>query len=633
MCAFGRFAAHPGSKDCALCPNGIGKEPTLPRVTLSQPPFADLADYGIAASGTYNDDLATSAVNHDASSDCKTCPSGTKSTVSRFSCESCSAGERVSADSTTCVSCEKGRFAPIALTGSCLNCSLGYFSDSVGSSSCTACDAGKIAASVGSTACSMCANGSYTSSSGSYRCEECEEGFFQPAQGATTCLKCSTDGGGVGYDSSDGAISCDLCTDGYFSHGNECHECPEAAACPAGTSLASIELDEGYWRSSISSLVISPCPGLSAACKGGQAMNGSVNSYCTEYGFGPFCSLCKQKYYRTVATEQCGACPNQERFFERLPIQTYVAGGIVILLLMGFLTHMCRKGFTKDMKSMDEMQGLYDHVKSKFKIAATTMQIISQFPTNFDINFPTPLPEFVESLNILNVDLFTMIPTACLYDQRKNNYYRQLFITTAVPIAILVLMMIYFIFNNCCVAKTQKQRQKLRVDCMTAALIFSFTIFVSTSSCVLRYFAIDRLDDGSCFLRFASHCRIRFPALSSFLGRATLPSRYDYGTRCDRNLYDTWRIYAILMIAAWPIGVPLSYFVLLFRSRKDIDPIIDPACGTRGRMQKGMEGVLTAIAIRDQNEDVHHLHFICASYVSCLSIPLGTPFLYLLLIV
>ena len=50
--------------------------------------------------------------------------------------------------------------------------------------------------------------------------------------------------------------------------------------------------------------------------------------------------------------------------------------------------------------------------------------------------------------------------------------------------------------------------------------------------------------------------------------------RHDYSVRCEGWTYACYRAYATLMIFVWPFGVPLAYFVLLYRRRHDIDPAV-----------------------------------------------------------
>lgn len=216
--------------------------------------------------------------------------------------------------------------------------------------------------------------------------------------------------------------------------------------------------------------------------------------------------------------------------------------------------------------------------------------------SQFEVAFPKFIQKAADALGILNVDLFSVIPTLCMVAQRKNLYYRTLLTYTLLPIGVCFLILGIYGHKRR-FAASDKARLRLKIDYMTIVLVFSFTIFVAVSSCIFGFFAYDYLDDGSCYLR------------------------RDYGTRCDSHMYEYYSIFATIMILVFPVGIPAVYLVLLWRARDDIDPIIDEATGERGRMDDSIESVERAIAIRNHKQDSHHLHFICASYVGSPSRP------------
>jgi predicted outer membrane repeat protein len=83
----------------------------------------------------------------------------------------------------------------------------------------------------------------------------------------------------------------ECCGTGYYNDGVSCHVCNTLYGCDTvGTTVASLHLLEGHWRSSISTLTIVECY-RKAACKGGVALLSS-EEYCSPGYAGPCkCSI------------------------------------------------------------------------------------------------------------------------------------------------------------------------------------------------------------------------------------------------------------------------------------------------------------------------------------------------------
>lgn len=70
-----------------------------------------------------------------------------------------------------------------------------------------------------------------------------------------------------------------------------------------------------------------------------------------------------------------------------------------------------------------------------------------------------------------------------------------------------------------------------------------------------------------------------YPGVSSFLFRMFNCQQFDDGSRwltedpsisCDTNLFHYMRLYCILMVFIFPIGLPLLYLIVIFRHRGQI---------------------------------------------------------------
>ena len=128
------------------------------------------------------------------------------------------------------------------------------------------CDAGTQAIDGGDT-CDACGLGKATGPVAGSACVACEAGKYADSLGSIECDKCSTLVHGDGYTSVGGASSCALCQKGYYMHPNGptsaggCRSCPpQGAVCEEGTTLATLVIEEGFYRASYDAETVYPCP-------------------------------------------------------------------------------------------------------------------------------------------------------------------------------------------------------------------------------------------------------------------------------------------------------------------------------------------------------------------------------------
>ncbi|CAN0442772.1 unnamed protein product, partial [Scytosiphon promiscuus] len=97
-------------------------------------------------------------------------------------------------------------------------------------------------------------------------------------------------------------------------------------------------------------------------------------------------------------------------------------------------------------------------------------------------------------------------------------------------------------------------REKIRNKHVSAVIFVLFLVYSSTSSTVFQAFACDSLDDGHLYLRA------------------------DYRILCTDPKHRAFQLYAVFMIAVYPVGIPLLFAVLLDRY---CDVLSDPAADKR----------------------------------------------------
>ena len=89
---------------------------------------------------------------------------------------------------------------------------------------------------------------------------------------------------------------------------------------------------------------------------------------------------------------------------------------------------------------------------------------------------------------------------------------------------------------------------------------------------------------------FSFACRFFDGDYGSFL-------KVDYSIDCDSEGHKFYEAYAGLMILIYPVGIPLMYFILLYRRRDELDPGQERFTHELGSEEAGMK---KAIAERER---------------------------------
>uniref|UniRef100_A0A7S2HIT6 Uncharacterized protein n=1 Tax=Octactis speculum TaxID=3111310 RepID=A0A7S2HIT6_9STRA len=156
---------------------------------------------------------------------------------------------------------------------------------------------------------------------------------------------------------------------------------------------------------------------------------------------------------------------------------------------------------------------------------------------------------------------------------------------------VIFLQFLYFKVKRRCLDNSE-QIQQLHTSMGFWFLVFTYTIFQSTSSIIFDIFSFDNLGtDNECYLTS------------------------DYTTRCNTARWRLWVIYAACCVLVYPIGIPFMYFTLLWRNRHIIDPSLDET-GARARMGDnfGKSRVAQALEIRNADRKIQYLAFLFESF-------------------
>lgn len=154
--------------------------------------------------------------------------------------------------------------------------------------------------------------------------------------------------------------------------------------------------------------------------------------------------------------------------------------------------------------------------------------------------YPEVYADFVFKLTPINLDIGFMLSYSCLV---TVDFFDRLLIATVMPpLVLLALVGSYYVGKkrngNSEVAINVVKRRHL-----SAALFLAFWVYSSVSYTIFQTFACDDLDDGKAYLRA------------------------DYSLQCSTTLHKTFKVYAWVMVALYPVGILAVFAWCLARNR------------------------------------------------------------------
>ena len=161
----------------------------------------------------------------------------------------------------------------------------------------------------------------------------------------------------------------------------------------------------------------------------------------------------------------------------------------------------------------------------------------------------------------------------------KSNFIQEMVVMTLAPIFVLLLILVIDQVYEVC---QPEKKHEIRSHFSHVVLIFSFIIFPSVSTKIFQTFSCDTLDNRESFMRV------------------------DYSVDCNSVEYDFAQTWAVIMILFYPLGIPLSYFCILFGNRKSLNPSSKVKEDEEGREERNQLAIkiqerMTEIFEEDEN--------------------------------
>ncbi|KAH8060193.1 hypothetical protein JL722_5155 [Aureococcus anophagefferens] len=396
--------------------------------------------------------------------------------------------------------------------------------NATGATACAFADAGFYVAATGSADQVACDAGTYSNPGARIPCERALSG-----SGTAECAACA-------YPlttSASGASSCDACGAGYY------WDTVAAAAGTTGAALCVLCPEEGS-RCLSEGITLETLP-LKAdywraslhsdelyACALDDACGGGAADYCEDGHGGPLCGVCDAGWTLDLVANSCVACP-APAYDLRVGKRASLAALAALVLIAGLVWLRKRVAAGTAFAARREKRD-WTPYWVKLKIVVGLYQIVGATQWSMpQVPFPRVMTApFAVLATVAVDDVFQLLPLDCL-----------------------------------------GARPRLTVEASSAYALFclSFLCLPSCAAITLQFFGCARYDLGA--------------------DGGDLSVLYaDQSVDCSGARRASWRPYALLMVALYPVGVPLCYALLLWRRREDLNPsaaAVAAKRSTRGR--------------------------------------------------
>ena len=485
------------------------------------------------------------------SSTCFTCDPGKYTNDAQTECLVCPAGKVSGVASSSCSVCEEGKYASGEANSECLACGAGKYANA-DKTDCMNCPAGKISG-VASSECTVCETGKYAEGEGNVECRFCDD--WDVIKGSGTYSN--------GTKSSEGCI----CPAGEF-HNDATYSCEKVIkgvkTNVAGMNVTTLDLKPGYWRTKASSRVVTKCRSPEH-CLGGS----DINKQCKIGHQGPLCGVCSPGYASIGSGSilKCVTCSGGDA---NQTIASYSA--LLALLLAACVTlsrfaskkseernELRRTGSSR--RTLDRIDSAAEKIEDfqpYAKIFTSYLQIVAGLGFALDLAFPPLLTSIFEFFgSIVNLDFLNLMPLGCL---STYDYHRSLVVTTASPVLLSAMMMIWYR------ALIGARKQKAANALFGWFLFLSFLVLPSVSTKIFYNFACNDFDGD-----YGSYLKV------------------DLSIDCNSAEHKLFSMYAILAILVYPFGIPAMYMTLLYRKRDLVNPGADKNISTEAALEEREE--------------------------------------------
>lgn len=409
-----------------------------------------------------------------------------------------------------------------------------------------------------------------------------------------------------------------------------CHDCTHGMACRDRVNvplapdrlLPSLTIDRGFMRQSATSKHVVECYGgaENPACPWRNDIG------CSRHAVGPTCRVCRAGFYRD--NSRCRSCG-------KMPSFGYLARIIVLAALMlALVVHVGRIILHTGYKTVALRTRPWLKLSRKWRIIFVALQVLASVPSNFpSLAFPPVYNHFLHAVGFLSG---TLLPANCMPFRRRKRatFYDHLLGMIVGPIvACAFLTLLNALNERYCTARGKfKNTQVFKMREEQAAVRPKLSSGASTllvSAAASRRTPLTMTPSASAAVILVTF--VMYPTVSHTIMCTFWCVKYDspkdhnvkqwylqadLSLRCAGRTYLSWRTLSACAVFTHVLGVPLFYFICLWKNRDRLNPEIN---GEKPRLTRrcGVDvvaAVEAAIEKRYADSSIDHLSLLYSIY-------------------
>ena len=300
-------------------------------------------------------------------------------------------------------------------------------------------------------------------------------------------------------------------------------------------------------------------------------------------------------YTYSAAADRCLSCAGN-----KAPNWLFAAAAsVAFLAAFAFVVVRRDEGADADDAARNRLR-LAFKLRSKWRILFVALQILTMYPAILSsVRYPKVYTELIGPFRVLGLDIPALLPLSCL-TAGTFDYFASLRFMTLGPLLLVVAYAVLFeaharLPTNRLLALAGRERNATisLMPVFQFTLFASFCIFPPTSLAIFKCFRCDEVSDGA---------------------RGVWYLAADYSIRCGGAAYAANMAYACAMVAVYPLGVPLLYATMLYRSRAGLDPVLGDGARARRRRDGGKARVAAANELRLASEELKRTAVLWGPY-------------------
>jgi hypothetical protein len=253
-------------------------------------------------------------------------------------------------------------------------------------------------------------------------------------------------------------------------------------------------------------------------------------STCADGYTGALCAQCEDSWIRSGT--ECIECSDTTG-------KSVAVVVVVALILPGSLA----------MSKVGERMSMFSGFMVQAKIIIGWMQIVTELPHTLKLVYPQQFTAILRAIRILMLDIFDMFSIDCI--STPLSLHARFIVIMLLPVVGLLIVLVMRFASNCRAERASgtdetigARKAAIQATASYRAFFVLFMLYPLLSRTVFHMFGCHRLD----------------------VAERWHPD--DYGINCDTATHTGFVVAAGFGVAIFPIGIPLTFLVLLWRSQR-----------------------------------------------------------------